>query len=113
MKAGTAELRPQLGDVDVDGPGAAGELAAPGQLQQAVAAEDDAGVGEQRRQQVELARGQLDRRAGDGGGARGTVELDLADREGVGAAPAAAAPARRRIAFTRATSSRGEKGLTT
>src|SRR5215213_6370766 len=56
LDAGLAggELLAQPGDVDVDGARVAAVIVAPGNLEQALAVEDDAGAGRQRRQQVEL-----------------------------------------------------------
>ena len=111
IESGPAELPAQLRDVDVDGARAARVAHAPDAVEQLVARDDDAGVLEQVREQVELLAGQLDGLARDADLARLRVEGDVADLEQLGAARSGSV--RRRTALTRAASSRGENGFET
>src|SRR5579884_1132265 len=60
---GVSQLAPQLRDVHVDGARAAGIRHAPDEIEQALAREDDAGMLEEARQEVELLARELDRLA--------------------------------------------------
>ena len=93
----------------VDRARAAGVLLAPHAVEQQVARDDDAGVRHEVREQVELLRGELDGLAGDGDVVRLAVEHDVAERQL--SSPCSCGSLRRRIAFMRATSSRGENGF--
>src|SRR3954465_665764 len=74
-----AELRPQPLDVHGDG-GEVAEVPLPHPFQQFLSAVDDAGVGEEEQQQIELAVGQADRPALDGRGACGGRDRHVAQR---------------------------------
>ena len=111
ISVGRPSLRRSWRDVHVDGPRAAGVAHAPDAVEQPVAREHDAGVLEQAGEEVELLRRQLDRLAADGHLAAVDVDDDVAELEC--GRPRGDGSARRRIAFTRATSSRGENGFVT
>src|SRR5205823_5093771 len=76
------ELAAYLGDVHVDGAGAARVLLPPDALEQEVTRDDDARVGHEVREQVELLRGQVDGLARDGDVVRFAVEDDVAEGDG-------------------------------
>src|SRR5690349_340919 len=59
-RRGVPELAPDLPDVNVDGPGVAGERVTPDPLQELVASQHDAAMVEKLPEQVELLRRQLD-----------------------------------------------------
>ena len=96
------ELAAQLADEDVDHVGVDGEVVAPDELEQPLAAEHDAGVAGEGLQQVELPPGELDRLAVDRGAAAGRVDRERPDGQPArpaaaghaAAAPAAGRPAR-------------------
>src|SRR5581483_8162957 len=75
-RLGSAELAPELCDVDVDRARAAGVRHAPYEVEQPLPREHDAGMLEEAREQVELLRRQLDRVAVDGDVARVATEDD-------------------------------------
>ena len=110
-----AELVAEAADVDVDGAVEdLGAVVAVDGIEQLVAGEDAAVGREDRLEQPELDPGQGDRLAVAGH----LVAVAVEDQVGVAAAAAGSwrsrrrpAPARRRIDFTRSTSSAGEKGL--
>ena len=79
-----AELAAQLGDVHVDRARAARVGHAPDPVEQLVPRDDDPGILEQVREQVELAAGELDGLARDGDLARLPVEHDVAELQGRG-----------------------------
>src|ERR671922_2992536 len=88
---GLAELAPQLGDVDVDRSCAPGVRHAPDLVEQLVAADHDARVLEQHRQQVELLGRQLDGMPVDGDLTGVAVQDHVVERQHVlGAAPVGA-----------------------
>src|SRR5581483_2238199 len=82
-QAPPAELLAQLRDVDVHGAGAAGERHSPDPVEQALAREHEAGVLREVREQVELLRGQLDRRAVDGDRAARALDGDVSEPHGL------------------------------
>ena len=98
--------------MDVDRPRVAGERVAPDPLEQLVAREHEATVVEQLPEQVELLRRELDLRVADPRLAAAGVDDEVAvpDRRAL-ALGAVGRRRRRRIARTRATSSRGLNGF--
>ena len=108
-----AELLAELAHVDVDGALVADPAVAPHAVEQLPAAEGEALVFEQVGEQVELAGREGDRRAVEPRLAAADVDLDAARPCGTAGWLARLPSDRRRSAFTRATSSRGENGLVT
>src|SRR5262249_12982537 len=75
------ELAPELRDMDVDRPRAAGVVEPPDALEQELARDDDTPVLDQEGEEVELLRPQLDALAVDGDLARVRLEDDVAEHE--------------------------------
>src|SRR5437762_5057144 len=77
-RRGVPELAPDLPDVDVDGPGVAGERVAPDPFEQLVAGQDDAAMVEELPEQVELLRRQLDLLVADVDLAPAGIDVEVA-----------------------------------
>ncbi len=106
------DLLAHLRDVDVDGADVAEPVEAPHAVEDLLTAQRPTRAVGEEAEEVELLGRERDRLAVDADLAAPGVDGDVADLDDLGRAPPPPS-ARRRTAFTRATSSAGENGLVT